>query len=148
MLELTRHCLIAFWMSRNTFAQALNLQPMNLHVHQLSYPSLRCQPSMETFFDGRTSGSSFVFQYMTDQVFPRKRSWCTSRMPSRTRPPKVWLQGITKSSDHYDEAVKCRQERYNRPRQINLTHVLYVTLLKHLHWKMVRQGNPYALQSS
>ena len=36
---------------------------------------------------------------------------------------KSLIAGLTKSSDHYDEAVKCLQERYDRPRQIHQTHV-------------------------
>lgn len=33
------------------------------------------------------------------------------------------IAGLTKSSEHYDEAIKCLQERYNRPHQIHQTHV-------------------------
>jgi hypothetical protein len=33
------------------------------------------------------------------------------------------ITGLTKSSDHYDEVIKCLQERYDCPRQINQTHV-------------------------
>ena len=36
---------------------------------------------------------------------------------------KSLIAGLTKSSDHYDEAIKCLQERYDRPRQIHQTHV-------------------------
>ena len=36
---------------------------------------------------------------------------------------KSLIAGLTKSSDHYDEAVRCLQERYDRPRQIHQTHV-------------------------
>ena len=36
---------------------------------------------------------------------------------------KTLIAGLTKSSDHYDEAVKCLQERYNRPHQIHQAHV-------------------------
>ena len=36
---------------------------------------------------------------------------------------KSLIAGLTKSSEHYDEAIKCLQERYDRPRQIHLTHV-------------------------
>ena len=36
---------------------------------------------------------------------------------------KSLIAGLTKSSEHYDEAVKCLQERYDRPRQIHQTHV-------------------------
>ena len=36
---------------------------------------------------------------------------------------KNLIAGLTKSSGHYDEAVKCLQERYDRPRQIHQTHV-------------------------
>ena len=36
---------------------------------------------------------------------------------------KSLIAGLTKSSEHYDEAIKCLQERYNRPRQIHQTHV-------------------------
>ena len=36
---------------------------------------------------------------------------------------KILIAGLTKSSEHYDEAIKCLQERYNRPRQIHQTHV-------------------------
>lgn len=36
---------------------------------------------------------------------------------------KNLIAGLTKSSDHYDEAIKCLQERYDRPRQIHQTHV-------------------------
>ena len=36
---------------------------------------------------------------------------------------KSLIAGLTKSSDHYDEAVKCLQERYDRPRQIHQMHV-------------------------
>ena len=35
---------------------------------------------------------------------------------------KSLIAGLTKSSDHYDEAVKCLHERYDRPRQIHQTH--------------------------
>ena len=33
------------------------------------------------------------------------------------------IASLTKSSDHHNEAVKCLQERYDRPRQIHQTHV-------------------------
>ena len=36
---------------------------------------------------------------------------------------KSLIAGLTKSSEHYDEAIKCLQERYNCPRQIHQTHV-------------------------
>ena len=36
---------------------------------------------------------------------------------------KNLIAGLTKSSEHYDEAIKCLQERYDRPRQIHQTHV-------------------------
>ena len=36
---------------------------------------------------------------------------------------KGLIAGLTKSRDYYDEAVKCLQERYDRPRQIHQTHV-------------------------
>ena len=36
---------------------------------------------------------------------------------------KSMIVGFTKSSDHYDEAVKCLQERYDWPRQIHQMHV-------------------------
>ena len=36
---------------------------------------------------------------------------------------KNLIAGLTKSSDHYDEAIKCLQERYDRPRQIHQMHV-------------------------
>ena len=36
---------------------------------------------------------------------------------------KNLISGLTKSSDHYNEAIKCLQERYDCPRQIHQTHV-------------------------
>ena len=36
---------------------------------------------------------------------------------------KSLIAGLTKSSEHYNKAIKCLQERYNRPRQIHQTHV-------------------------
>ena len=36
---------------------------------------------------------------------------------------KSLIAGLTKSSEHYDEAVKCLQERYDCPRQIHQTRV-------------------------
>lgn len=39
---------------------------------------------------------------------------------------KNLIAGLTKSSDHYDEAVKVLQDRFNRPRQIYQTHVRWV----------------------
>ncbi|XP_064396444.1 uncharacterized protein LOC135343372 [Halichondria panicea] len=36
------------------------------------------------------------------------------------------IAGLTKSSDHYDEAIKCLKERYDRPRQIHQTHVRHI----------------------
>lgn len=36
---------------------------------------------------------------------------------------KSLIAGLTKLNDHYDEAIKCLQERYDRPRQIHQTHV-------------------------
>ena len=41
----------------------------------------------------------------------------------KDRTAKSLIAGLTKTSDHYDEAVKCLQERYDRPRQIHQTHV-------------------------
>ena len=37
----------------------------------------------------------------------------------KDRTAKSLIAGLTKSSDRYDEAVKCLQERYDRPRQIH-----------------------------
>ena len=39
---------------------------------------------------------------------------------------KSLIAGFTKLSDHYDEAVKCLQERYDHPRQIHQTHVRHI----------------------
>ena len=36
---------------------------------------------------------------------------------------KNLIAGLTKSSDHYDEAVKVLQEKYDRPRQSHQMHV-------------------------
>ena len=36
---------------------------------------------------------------------------------------KGLIAGLTKSRDHYDEAVKCLQERYDHPCRIHQTHV-------------------------
>ena len=36
---------------------------------------------------------------------------------------KNLIAGLTKSREHYNEAVKCLQERYDRTRQIHQTHV-------------------------
>ena len=41
----------------------------------------------------------------------------------KDRTAKNLIAGLTKSSDHYDEAIKCLQERYDRPRQIHQAHV-------------------------
>ena len=41
----------------------------------------------------------------------------------KDRTAKSLIAGLTKSSDHYNEAVKCLQERYDCPRQIHQTHV-------------------------
>ena len=56
---------------------------------------------------------------MIGPTFPRRKSLCLYR----DRTAKSLIAGLTKSSDHYDEAVKCLQERYDRPRQIHQTHV-------------------------
>ena len=39
---------------------------------------------------------------------------------------KGLIAGLIKSRDHYDEAVKCLQEWYDRPRQIHQTHVRHI----------------------
>ena len=39
---------------------------------------------------------------------------------------KNLIAGLTKSGDHYDEAVECLQERYDHPRQIHQTHVCHI----------------------
>ena len=39
---------------------------------------------------------------------------------------KSLIAGLTKSSNHYDEAVKCLQERYDRPSQIHQTRVCQI----------------------
>jgi len=36
---------------------------------------------------------------------------------------KSTIEGLTKSGEHYEEAVKCFQTRYNRPRMVHQTHV-------------------------
>ena len=36
---------------------------------------------------------------------------------------KRTIEGLTKSGEHYEEAVKCLQSRYDRPRLIHQTHV-------------------------
>ncbi len=41
----------------------------------------------------------------------------------KNKTAKSLIGGLTKSSEHYDEAVKCLQERYDRPHQIHQTHV-------------------------
>ena len=42
---------------------------------------------------------------------------------------KNLIAGLTKSSEHYDEAVKCLQERYDR--HVRSIKHMYVELLKH-----------------
>ena len=41
----------------------------------------------------------------------------------KDRTAKNLIAGLTKTSDHYEEAVRCLRERYDRPRQIHQTHV-------------------------
>ena len=36
---------------------------------------------------------------------------------------KSTTEGLTKSGEHYEEAVKCLQTRYDRPRMVHQTHV-------------------------
>ena len=36
---------------------------------------------------------------------------------------KSTIEGLTKSGEHYEEAVKCLQTRYDRPRMVHQTHV-------------------------
>ena len=36
---------------------------------------------------------------------------------------KSTIEGLTKSGEHYEEAVKCLQSRYDRPRMVHQTHV-------------------------
>ena len=36
---------------------------------------------------------------------------------------KRTIEGLTKSGEHYEEAVKCLQARYDHPRLVHQTHV-------------------------
>ena len=62
---------------------------------------------------------------------------------------KNLIAGLTKSSEHYDEAVKCLQERYDRPRQIHQTHVrriIEAPLLKDGSGKEIRALHDLVIQ--
>ena len=66
---------------------------------------------------------------------PKEEKLMYSQNAIKDKTPKSPIAGHTKSSDHYDEAVKCLQERYDRPRQI---HQTCVVLSKLLPWKMAQ----------
>ena len=36
---------------------------------------------------------------------------------------KQTIEGLSSTGDHYDEAIKCLKERYNKPRLIHQAHV-------------------------
>ena len=60
---------------------------------------------------------------MHDQAsIPKEEKLIYLQNAIKDRTAKNLIAGLTKSSDHYDEAIKCLQERYDRPRQIHQTH--------------------------
>ena len=56
-------------------------------------------------------------------IIPKEEKLMYLQNAIKDKTARNLIAGLTKSSDHYDEAVKVLQERYNRPRQIHQTHV-------------------------
>ena len=74
------------------------------------------------------------FWCMIDWTFPRKRSWCTYRMPSRTRQQRTWLQ-----ASRSQVTTMMKQSRFSRRDMIvygRSIRCMFVALLKPLLWRM------------
>ena len=80
---------------------------------------------MRIYCDGKTSGNNFAFPFTIDLA-----SLSFSAIKDKTA--KNLIAGLTKSSDHYDEAIKCLQERYEMPRLIHQTHVRRIVACKEI----------------
>ena len=51
-----------------------------------------------------------------------QKNWHTSMTLQRVGPPDV-VEGLAHTVETYHEAIKCLQERYDRPRLVHGTHV-------------------------
>lgn len=50
-------------------------------------------------------------------------NWSTCIRPLKGRNARTAIEGLSRSGDQYDEAVKCLKSRYNHPRLIQRAHV-------------------------
>ena len=58
-----------------------------------------------------------AFPFMIDlRSIPKEEKLMYLQNAIKDKTAKSLIASLTKSSDHYDEAVKCLQERYDRPR--------------------------------
>ena len=68
-------------------------------------------------------GAIFCVPVHDRTAIPKEEKLIFLQNAIKDKTAKSLIAGLTKSSDHYDEAVKCLLERYGCPRQIHWTHV-------------------------
>ena len=59
-------------------------------------------------------------------TIPKKEKLMYLQKAIKDKTVNSLIAGLTKSSELYDETIKCLQERYNCPRQIHWTHVCHI----------------------
>ena len=89
-------------------------------------------PKLElpTFHGDILQGKNFWEQFYVsvhDQAtIPKEENLMYLQNAIKDETAKSLIAGLTRSSEHYDEAIKCLQERYNHPRQVHQTHVRHI----------------------
>ena len=71
---------------------------------------------METSLIGLSSGSNLLSQFI-----PEKLVYLQQALKDGSA--RHAIEGLSRSGDHYNEAVECLKHRYDRPRLIHHTHV-------------------------
>ena len=83
-----------------------------------SFPNWMCLPSMAAFSTGRPFGSSSAS--LSSLIDSDKLAYCHALKGGSA---KSVIEGLSRSGDHYNEAVTCLKSRYDRPRLIHQAHV-------------------------
>ena len=142
-------CLAVAWRLRNYSPQKpLCLPPAYLplaHLTQQRVAKWSCPDLMFLSLTvkkstGILSGNLSISPSIVEQISPTQRNWCIWSSHSRTT--KGVIEGLSKSGEHYEEAIKSLKVRYDRPRLIHQTHVrmiLEATSLKEGTGKELRR---------
>ena len=108
-----------------TTTPAKSTEPKMSEITATKLPKLE----LPTFHGDILRWKNFWEQYCVSvhdrSTIPKEEKLMYLQNAIKDKTAKSLIAGLMRLSEHYDEAIKCLQERYNRPRQIHQTHVCH-----------------------